>query len=82
MRFAYRKTPALKSKPKDQRSIVADVLLQADRPLSLGEIAAEANKARYKERFKRGEPFVTIEESIQWQLDRMVKSGTVKQEAE
>ncbi len=71
MHFAYSKTPALKSKPKPQRWIIADVLLAADKPLSLGEIAAAAANAHYK----TSKP---IEESIQWHLERMVKSRTVQ----
>jgi hypothetical protein len=60
MRFAYSKTPILKSTPKDQRSIIADILLAADRPLSFVEIVAEARKARYEETFKGG----TIESQL------------------
>jgi hypothetical protein len=68
----YSKTPALKSKPKDQRSIIADILLAADRPMTVREIAAEALKARY-------DTEVPIEESIQWHVKRMALSRAVKQ---
>lgn len=78
MRFGYSKTPALKSRPKDQRSIIADILLAADGPLSFGEIVAEAREARYEDTFKRGPMVVTIEQSVQFQLDAMVKSRTVE----
>jgi len=78
MRFAYSKTPNLKSRPKDQRSIIADVLLAADKPLSFAEIVAEARKARYEDTFKRGVMVVTIEESVQIHLDAMIKSRTIE----
>jgi hypothetical protein len=78
MRFAYSKTPILKSKPKDQRSIIADILLAAERPLSFAEIVAEARKARYEETFKSGAIEVTIEQSVQYHLDAMVKYRTVE----
>jgi hypothetical protein len=78
MRFAYIKTPTLRSKPKDQRSIIADILLAADRPLSFVEIVAEARKARYEETFKGGTIEVTIEQSVQYHLDAMVKYRTVE----
>jgi hypothetical protein len=78
MRFAYSKTPTLRSKPKDQRSIIADILLAADRPLSFVEIVAEARKARYEETFKGGTIEVTIEQSVQYHLDATVKYRTVE----
>lgn len=68
---AYSKTPTLKSKPKPQRWIIADVLLEADKPLTVAEIAAAAREASYK----TSKP---IEESIQWHLDKMVRSRTVQ----
>jgi hypothetical protein len=73
LKLAYSKTPALRSKPKDQRSIIADVLLSADGPLTFGEIVVEVRKARYEETFRRGTMLVTIEESIEYHLDRMRK---------
>jgi hypothetical protein len=78
MRLTYSRTVTLKSKPKDQRSIIADVLLAADRPLSFAEIVGEARKARYEETFKRGTMIVTIEESVRYHLDAMTKSRTVE----
>jgi hypothetical protein len=78
MRFAYSKTPTLTSKPKDQRSIIADILLGADRPLIFGEIVAEARKARYEDTFERGKMVVTVEASVQHHLDAMVKSRTIE----
>ena len=78
MRFAYKKTPTLRSKPKDQRSIIADVLLGTDRPISFAEIVAEARKARYEDTFKRGTMLVTIEQSVQFHLDAMIKSRIVE----
>jgi len=78
VRFGYRKTSILRSKPKDQRSIVADILLAVDKPLSFGEIVAQAKKARYEETFKGGAMKVTIEESVQFHLDAMIKSRAVE----
>jgi hypothetical protein len=78
MRVAYSKTAILKSRPKDQRSIIADILLAADRPLTFAEIVAEARKARYEDTFKRGTMVVTIEESVQIHLDAMTKSRTIE----
>ena len=75
MRSGYSKTPTLKSRPKDQRSIIADILLAADRPLSFAEIVAEARKGRYAETFK-GE--TDVEWSVQYHLVVMIKSQTVK----
>ena len=77
MHFLYAKTPHLKSQPKDQRSIIADILLAADKPLSFGQIVAEARKARYEETFKRGKMFVTIEDSIQYHLERMTRDRSI-----
>jgi len=78
IRLRYSKTPILKSKPKDQRSIIADILLVADRPLSFAEIVAEARGACYEDTFKRGTMAVTLEESVQFHLDAMIKSRTVE----
>ena len=78
MRFGYSKTPTLKSRPKDQRSIIADILLAANGPLSFAEIVAQARKARYEDTFKRGTMQVTIEESVRIQLDAMIKARTVE----
>jgi hypothetical protein len=77
-RFGYSKTATLKSKPKDQKSIIADILLAADRPLSFAEVVAEARKARYEDTFKRGTMLVTIEQSVQIQLDEMIKIRSVE----
>jgi hypothetical protein len=74
----YNKTPILKSKLKDQRSIIADILLGAGKPLSFGEIVAEARRVRYEDTFKRGTMVVTVEESVQYHLDAMTKSRTVE----
>jgi len=78
MRFTYSKTPSLTSKPKDQRSIIADVLLKADKPMSLAEIVAEVKKYRYEETFKPSRNKPTVEESVRYHLDKMVESQTVK----
>jgi hypothetical protein len=78
VRITYKKTAVLKSKPRDQRSIIADIPLAADRPLSFAEIVVEARKARYEETLKRGAMIVTIEESVQYHLDAMTKSRTVE----
>jgi len=43
----YRSTPTLKTKPKPQRAIIADILLNTDRPLSFHEIVVEAKRANY-----------------------------------
>lgn len=67
----YEKTRTLKSRPKPQRAIIADILLNADAPLSRDAIVAEAKKANYKTTFP-------IEESVDWHLDLMVKDRTVK----
>jgi ribosomal protein S1 len=80
MRATYSRTPALKSKPKDQRSIIADVLLRANEGMDRGQIISEAKKADYEKRFKNGKQQVTIEESVAYHLDRMVKLGVVKRE--
>jgi hypothetical protein len=77
MHFTYAATPILKSKPKDQRSIIADVLLASDRPLTFAEIVAGVRKARYDETLKQGGKTVTIEESVQFHLGSMTKSRTV-----
>ena len=42
----YQGTPTLKSKPKTQRAIIADILLNAVEPLSFDKIVAEANGGR------------------------------------
>ena len=78
MSFVYIKTATLKSKPKDQRSIIADILLATDKPLSFAEIVAEALKARYQETFRRGTMKVTIEQSVRYHLDGMTEAGTIK----
>lgn len=75
--FLYAKTPNLCSQPKDQRSIIADILLASDKPLSFGQIVEEARKARYEETFKRGKMYVTIEESVRYHLERMTKDRSV-----
>ncbi len=75
--FLYAKTPKLKSKPKDQRSILADILLASEEPLSFSQIVAQARKARYEETFKRGKMFVTIEESIRYHLERMTRDRSI-----
>lgn len=77
MYFVYSKTAQLKSQPKDQRSILADILLAADKPLTFDQIVAEARKARYEETFKRGKMFVTIEESISYHLERMTRDRSI-----
>jgi hypothetical protein len=74
----YRSTPTLKSKPKPQRAIIADILLNTDRPLSFHEIVVEAKRANYEDTFKRGTQFVSIEDSVTYHLERMMKDGTVK----
>jgi hypothetical protein len=76
----YRKTSTLKSKPKPQRWIIADILLAAEKPLTLGEIVAQARKADYEETFKRGKQKVTVEESVTFHLDEMMGLGMVKAE--
>jgi hypothetical protein len=78
MRVTYSKTAALKSRPKDQRSIIADILLAADRPLSFAEIVSGARKAHYEDTFKRGTMIVTIEASVQFHLDAKTKSRTIE----
>jgi hypothetical protein len=80
VRVAYSKTSTLESKPKVQRAIIADVLLQAERSLSFGEIVAEARKFDYEKTFKRGRQRVTIEESVTYHLREMIRLGTVKEE--
>lgn len=74
----YERTSILKSKPKTQRAIIADILLKADKPLSRDQIVAQARVADYEGTFKRGKQVVTIEESIAIQLDAMVKGGMAK----
>jgi hypothetical protein len=74
----YERTPSLKSKPKTQRAIIADILLEADEPISFDKIVARAKDADYEGTFKRGTQIVTIEESVTINLDLMIKGGTVK----
>ncbi len=74
----YERTPLTQSRPKVQRAIIADILLNADAPLSFDNIVAQARDAHYEETFKRGTQVVTIEESIRFHLDLMEKAGTVK----
>ena len=80
MHSNYSKTQKLRSKPKTQGAIIADILLEADRPLEFGEIVAEAKKRDYEKTFKRGTQVVTIEESVTYHLNRMIGLGTVKEE--
>lgn len=72
----YSKTPTLKTKPKHQRWIIADILLAADKPLTFGEIVQQARQAGYAQTFKGND--VTVEESVQWHLDKMMEDDTVK----
>jgi hypothetical protein len=72
MRLACHKASALKSKPKDQRSILADILLQAGSRLSVDEIVDQAEKAGYEGTFRRGEQIVSMKESVQWHPGRTV----------
>jgi hypothetical protein len=80
MPMTYRKTSTLESKPKPQRWIIADILLAAEKPLPLGEIVAQARKADYEKRFKRGNQIVTVEESVSFHLDELMRLGMVKGE--
>jgi hypothetical protein len=70
----YRRTPALKPKPKTQGAIIADILLEAEMPLSFHEIVTEAKKANYEDTFKQGRLSVPIEDSIEYHLERTMKS--------
>lgn len=74
----YRRTPALKPKPKTQRAIIADILLSVDNPLGFYEIVTEAKRADYEDTFRQGRLSVAIEDSIEYHLERMMKEGTVK----
>jgi hypothetical protein len=77
----YRRTTALKPKPKTQRAIIADILLEAKPPLSFYEIVTEAKRANYEDTFKQGRLSVRIEDSIAYHLERMMNEGTVKKGA-
>jgi hypothetical protein len=76
----YSKTSTLKSKPKPQRWIIADILLGAKKPLTFGEIVDQARKADYEKTFKRGKQKVTVEDSVTFHLDKLVGLGMVKAE--
>jgi hypothetical protein len=71
MRLACHQAPARKSKPKDQRSILADLLLRAESPPSADEIVDQAEKAGYQETFRPRKLIVTMKESVQWHPGRM-----------
>jgi hypothetical protein len=72
VRLACGEAPDLKSKPKDQRSIPADILPQAESPPSADEILDQAEMTGCQETFRRRNQIVTIKESVQWHPGRMV----------
>jgi hypothetical protein len=79
MRALYSKRAELKSRPKPQRAIIADILLEADKPISFGEIVSAAKKSDYENTLKQKGRTVTVEESVSWHLGEMVSLGTVKE---
>jgi hypothetical protein len=74
----YRRTLALKTKPKTQRAIIADILLSVDSPLSLHDIVTKAKQADYEDTFKQGRTSIDVQDSIEYHLELMIKDGTVK----
>jgi hypothetical protein len=70
MRLACPKAPARKSRPKDQRSILADILLQVESPPSADEIVDQAEKAGYQQTCRPGMQIVTSKQSVEWRPGR------------
>ena len=70
----YRRTPRLKSRPKPQRAIIADILLEAGKEGAGFHIIREkAIAAGYLKTLKTA----SLEESILWHLDIMQRGGLV-----
>jgi hypothetical protein len=72
----WSKTGKLKSKPKTQRAIIADILLEAKKPLGLAEIVDQARTAEYEMTFKRKQK-VRIEDSVSYHLRKLVEDGQI-----
>ena len=70
----YRRTPRLKSRPKPQRAIIADILIEAGKDGADFHIIREkALDAGYLKTLKTA----SLEDSILWHLDKMQRDGLV-----
>lgn len=80
MQAMYRKTSSLKTKPKTQRAIIADILSGAEGPIGFAEIVAAAKRADYEKTLKQAAGQSQSRTQFPITLGKMVEDGELKQE--